>query len=133
MRSPSLIDISDLTPDQHAQFEEGCKVMLPIERARLERVLARHLRQGTSKYAKSIPNEGIASVTLSLSGALWVVRAWLILIVGLVLVLPTHGTAPIRLVGFGVIAVGVVIFALGAIRLVSAVKSRSRFKRQQSS
>lgn len=127
------MDISELTPGQHAQFEEGSKVMMPIERARLEPVLMRHLRRGTSKYAKSIPSEGIVSVTLSLSGALWVVRAWLLLIVGLVLVLSTHGTAPIRLVGSGFIAVGIAIFALGAVRLVSAVKSRSEFKRRQSS
>lgn len=107
-------------------------MMLPIERARLERVLARHLRQGTSKYAKSISNEGIESVTLSLSGALWVVRAWLTLVVGLAIVLPTHGVTPMRLVGFAVIAVGVVLFGIGAARLASAVKSRNRFRRHLS-
>jgi len=127
-----LIDVSDLPPDQRTQFEEGCRVMLPVERARLERVLARHLRRGTSKYAKSIPREGIESVTLSLSGALWVVRAWLTLVVGLAIVLPTHGVTPIRLVGFVVIAVGVVLFGLGAVRLASAVKSRNRFRRNLS-
>lgn len=104
-------------------------MMLPLERARLERVLARHLRQGTSKYAKSIPSEGIESVTLSLSGALWVVRAWLILVVGLAIVLPTHGVTPIRLAGFVVIAVGVLLFGVGVVRLASAVKSRNRFRR----
>lgn len=104
-------------------------MMLPVERARLERVLARHLRQGTSKYARSIPTEGIESVVLSLSAALWVVRAWPILVVGLAIVLPTHGVTPIRLAGFVVIAVGVVIFGVGVVRLASAVKSRNRFRR----
>lgn len=124
-----MIDVSDLSQDQRIQFEEGCRVMLPVERARLERVLARHLRQGTSKYARSIPTEGIESVVLSLSAALWVVRAWPILVVGLAIVLPTHGVTPIRLAGFVVIAVGVVIFGVGVVRLASAVKSRNRFRR----
>jgi hypothetical protein len=126
----ALIDVSDLPPAQQTQFQEGCLVMLPVERARLERILARHLRQGTSKYAKSIPNEGIESVTLSLSGALWVVRAWVTILIGLAIVLPTHGVTPIRLVGFVVIAAGVILFALGAVRLASALKSRNRFRRR---
>jgi hypothetical protein len=125
----ALIDVSDLPPDQQTQFEEGCGVMLSVERARLERVLARHLRRGTSKYAKSIPNEGIESVTLSLSGALWIVRGWVTLVVGLAIVLPTHGVNPLRVVGFVVLAAGAILFVVGAVRLGSALKSRNRFRR----
>jgi hypothetical protein len=43
-------------------------------------------------------------------------------------VLLTHGTQPIRLVGFCVVAVGVAFFVLGVARLISAVRSRQQFR-----
>jgi hypothetical protein len=126
----ALIDVSDLSPDQQAQFREGCRVMLPVERARLERALARHLREGTSKQARAIPKEGIESVALSLSGALWGVRAWVTTWVGLVIVLPTHGVTSFRLAGFVAVAAGVILYVVGAVRLALALKSRNRFRRR---
>lgn len=129
MDEPSDLNISDLTPPQRSLFEEGRKVMLPIEHARLERVLASHLRQGTSKYARSIPNEGISSVTLSLSGALWVVRAMPALFVGLAIVVTTSGASPVNLIGYVIVGIGAVLFLLGASRLAAAVRSRKRFRR----
>lgn len=127
------VDISDLTPEQQSLFEAGSRVMLPFERTRLQRALARHLRRGTSKYARSIPTEGIESVALSLSAALWGGWAWLVLLLGLSLTLPTRHVEPIRLVGYGVLAVGVSMFFFGAVRLVLAGRSRNRFRKGRDS
>ena len=66
---------SDLNEEQKLLFDKGCKVMLTFEKKKLAKVLARHIRGGSSKYARSIPIDGVESVTLSLSCALWVVRA----------------------------------------------------------
>lgn len=122
----------DLTPEQRDLLEQGRAVMMPIERARLERVLVRHLRQGTSKYARSIPSEGIASVTLSLSGALWVMRAWPLLFLGLVIVFTVHGTGLAKSVGYVIVAIGVVLFLLGSARLIRAVRRRNEFRQNHS-
>lgn len=103
--------------------------MLGIERARLQRVLVRHMRQGTSKYARSIPSEGIQSVTLDLSAALWVSRSWIGLFVGLALVLPTHGITPLRIVGFILLACGVALLTLGIARIWSGVVYRKKFQK----
>jgi hypothetical protein len=124
--------VSDLTPDQLIQFEQGCKAMLGFERSRLQPVLARHVRQGTSKYARSIPKEGIKSVTLSLSAALWISRAWVVTFVGLALALPTHGMTPAHISGLAIAACGVALFAVGFWRISSAFRSRSEFMKARS-
>jgi hypothetical protein len=118
----------DLSQEQQALYDKGCKVMLPIEKKRLAKVLARHIRGGSSKYARSIPKDGVESVTLSLSCALWVVRAWGLLVVALVLLLVVKADSGLRIFGFIVGGLGVTSFILGGMRLGSALRIRKKFR-----
>ncbi len=69
-----MTDILDQQQDKLALLEEGCQVMMLLERPRLKRVLARHLTLGRSRRYKSISRNGIVSVTLSLFAIFWLVR-----------------------------------------------------------
>lgn len=127
------VDISDLTPEQRDLLIQGCSVLWPGERRRIEIALARHLREGTSKSARSIPTEGVKGETLALAGGLWMLRGALVAICGLVLIATVHTTSPLRLVGYGILGVGCIGGLLFCIRLAMALLAKKRFQRERAS
>lgn len=129
MRPASAPPATPLEPSQQLLLDQGLVRVWPIERRPIARALSRHLRAGSTKYARSIPTEGIESVTLSLCAAFWLGRAWLLFVPALILVIAGGGSSVAVVIGDAGLAIFGLLLIIGFLRLISAARSRSRFRR----
>jgi hypothetical protein len=112
-----------LSPEQRAQFEEGCKVMLPIERPALEPILLWKLRARIDRH--SPPTEGIQAVALTLASSFWDICAVLLLLIAIVL---AQTDTAVRAIDFSVLAASGGLFVLGLMRWIAARRAKRRFQ-----
>ena len=120
-----------LDPERVALLDAGSRVMWSVERDTLRKVLARHLRDGTSKYAKSVRTEGIECVALSLSAGLWIVRAFWIFLVGIALFTLGRNTPIVHTTGSLLLLLFAAVLVVGVSRLVQAWRHRRAFRQQR--
>jgi len=131
MRQASVSPATPLEPLQQQLLTQGLARVWPIERRTIARALSRHLRAGSTKYARSIPTEGVESVTLSLCAAFWLGRAWLLFVPALILVVAGSGSSLAVVIGTAGLAIFGLVLIIGFLRLGAAARSRSRFRRAE--
>jgi hypothetical protein len=96
-----------------------------VERPLVERVLAHVLREGTSRFARTIPKEGIESVTLSLAVAFWLTAAGFVAKAGLVVLIVSP-------VGYLFLFLTAILYLAALSRLISCWRRRGRYRSQLS-
>jgi len=117
-----------LDPESAALLDAGSRLMWTVERDALRKALARHLRDGTTKYAKSVRTEGIECVTLSLSAGLWIVRAFWLFLIGIALFTLGRNKPVVHAAGSILLLVFVAVLVVGLSRLVQAWRHRRGFR-----
>ena len=122
-------ELGALDAPQRATLLAGLARTWGVERRTVGRALARHLRGGTSKYARAIPAEGIECVALSLCAAFWLSRAWLISVVGIVVLALGRSSDVATTVGEALLALFAALMLVGFLRLGAASSSRTRYRR----
>lgn len=119
---------TELSADQQSLFDAGNRLFWPVERRTLPRALARHIRAGNTKVARSIHTEGIDSATYQICVAYWMSRAWLSSFGGLAILFLGPARGPAHIVGEVLLGTGGALMLVGAERLRRALRSRKRFR-----
>lgn len=118
-----------LGEEQSALLDQGARVLWRPERSTVCKALARHLQDGTTKFAKGIPTEGIESVSLSLATAFWMTKVVVLFVIAFPMLLLGPSGGPLHEIGVGMFALCFPLTALGVTRLTAALRSRNRFRR----